>query len=239
MTPAPLLATPERMIDAAVRQARFEVVADQIWGAAPRPGNWRRPPLPPRGRLPHTPADASLARMRAVCALLALDAPPQPDLPAVRRLIRGLAASCAPSATRANKSRGEPTLVKMLAAAWTMPPHPAMETLLLMGAAAANTHTDAVANADLHATLGMSLACTERAFAGPPADTPHLNACTEHLARALDKPLASTSFHETARAFGAHHGLPDAHIPSLVGLGALVPVSRAWLDHAQESLPSP
>ena len=127
-------------------------------------------------------------------------------------------------------------MVKILAAAWSMTPHPAMETLLLMGVAAANTHPDAVAIADLHATLGMSLARTEQAFANPPPKTPHLNACTEHLGRALEAPGLSSSFHEMARAFGAHHGLPDAHIPCLVGLGALVPVSRAWLDHAQESL---
>ena len=237
MTSAPLLPTAEHMVDAAMRQARFEVVADQIWGASPRPRNWRRPPLPPLGRLPHTPASASLARMRAVCALLALNAAPHPHLPDLRQLIRVLAASCAPSASHANVARQEPSLVKILATAWAIQPHPAMETLLLMGAATANTHTDAVAHADLHGTLGMSLARTERAFAEPPSPTPHLSVCTKHLALDLNEPMALTSFHEMARAYGAHHGLPDAHIPSLVGLGALVPVSRAWLEHAQESLP--
>ena len=226
--------TPTQILAEADRRARFEVVADRVWGHAPRPGHWKTPPLPPLGRLPHTAPDASMARMRAVCALLALESAPGPNVADMRRLIRTLGAACAPNASSANTARREPSLAKILASAWSVPSHPALESLLLMGVAIESATDPRRETGDLHATLGMCLSVTEAAFTAGRADSPAMEACAAFLARSMDGSPAKPSFYDTARAYGAHHGLRAYHVLCLIGLGALVPTSRRWLAKREE-----
>ena len=180
-----------------------------------------------------------MARMRAVCALLALEADPSPDVTHIRKLIRTLGAACAPNASRANTARKEPSLVKILASAWSIAPHPAMETLLLMGIALGVDDEPESGMADLHATLGMHLSLTEVAFTRSSLETGSLRACAAYLAELTGADPGASSFYEIALGYGSSHDLPAETIPCLVSLGTLVPASRAWAASAQESITRP
>lgn len=180
-----------------------------------------------------------MARMRAVCALLALESNPRPGVADIRRLIRTLGAACAPNASRANTARKEPSLAKILASAWSVEPRPAIETLLLMGVALGHAPEHHAEAADLHATLGMRLSVIEAAFASGTTETPAAQACAAHLSLTMDASPGDSSFYDIARAYGARHDLLPEYVSCLVGLGALVPTARAWLAQGQEATPSP